>query len=262
MRRLLAPLAIVVTAVCLPAELRSQEIASGDEPTAVSVTYEYEEFNRELEPWHLVETQLRQRFGFGSVIGRVNFAERFGQRATQFEVDAYPRFRKGTYAYLNVGKATDSFFPEWRFGAEIFQNLPRSYEISAGARRLQFENTDVNIFTGSLGKYYRNEWFSLRPYVSDGDDGTSASVSLQWRHYFATRDDYFSIVATGGRSPEENVVLQEIDRLQSSAIRLGLQRRVGPRWVVSGRVGYRDVEYREDVSRGSFFVGAGLERRF
>src|SRR6266568_7205986 len=69
-----------------------------------SVDYEYEHYQKNaLDPWRLYTGELSHKFGFGSVIARVNRAHRFAEWGTQYEVDAYPHLMPGMYAYLNAG---------------------------------------------------------------------------------------------------------------------------------------------------------------
>jgi YaiO family outer membrane protein len=236
-------------------------VESAPPENSVSIGYEYEHFDIDFDPWHMVELELSHKFGFGSVIGRINEAKRFGERGTQFEIDSYPHLGTGTYAYLNIGHSSNSFFPEWRYGAEIFRNLPHAWELSAGARRLEFTSTKINLYTGSLGKYWGNNWISLRPYVSHDETGTSWSGGVQLRHYFATSDDYVGVSGSFGEAPEENVVLQEIARQRSSSFRLFAKRKFGA-IVLTGGAGYRDLEVRQGAHRKSWVLDAGIERRF
>jgi YaiO family outer membrane protein len=236
-------------------------VESAPPANSVSIGYEYEHFNIDFDPWHLVTLELSHKFGFGSVIGRINEAKRFGERSTQVEIDSYPQLGTGTYAYLNVGYSRNSFFPDWRFGAEIFQNLPHAYEFSIGARRLEFTSTKINLYTGSLGKYWGNNWISLRPYVSHDETGTSWSGGLQFRHYFASSDDYVGVSGSFGKAPEENVVLQEIARQQSFSFRLFAKRKFDA-IVLTGGTGYRDLEVRQGDHRKSWVVNVGIELRF
>src|SRR5262245_8750596 len=133
-------------------EARSLSLQLKDESKIyrLKIDYTADFFDSTFDPWHLMTVSLSRPTGWGSVIGRFNYASRFGPRASQFEVDAYPRIRNGTYAYLNAGYSSSSIFPEFRGGAEIYQALPRSYEASFGVRYLRFSGSGVTIYTGSV----------------------------------------------------------------------------------------------------------------
>jgi len=228
---------------------------------AFSLDYEYEDFDQNFESWQLLAVELSHRFGFGSVIGRVNDAERFGSHGDQVEIDAYPSLGKGTYAYLNVGHSNDSIFPRWRGGAEIYRTLPHSFEASLGFRRLLFSSSDITLYTGSVGKYKGNYWISLRPYISTSDSGTSSSGTLTVRRYFADADTYIGFDAGYGEGPEPDIIQQEVARLRSLNGRISSHWKIRPTVVLLGRVGYRDQEFLFGHRR-SVFAAVGIEKRF
>jgi YaiO family outer membrane protein len=139
----------------------------------------------------------------GSVIGRINYANRFLENGVQYEVDMYPRFADGLYAYLNAGYSKDNIFPDYRLGASLYYSLPFSFEIDAGFRYLNFGSSDVVIYTGALGKYYSNFWFSLRSYITPSNSLASYSLTLLVRYYLSGADDYITLSGGWGISPDE-----------------------------------------------------------
>lgn len=151
----------------------------------MSLRYRYDHFDRgkrNYGPWHMFSFDLSKKMKWGSIIARTNYANRsFGSSAksgTQFELDLYPRITKGFYAYLNGGYSSSSIFPKYRFGGELYKSLPFSFEISAGIRYLDFLSTQVYIYTGYLGKYYKNYWFSFRPFFTSKPSGECSQKAL------------------------------------------------------------------------------------
>lgn len=138
---------------------------------------------------------------YGSIHGRLNVSNRFSETGAQFEVDLYPKIRKGLYAYLNFGLSNSFLYPEIRYGAELYQSLPKSFEASLGFRALKYSETTV-IYTGSAGWYTGNSYWSLRSYVTPGDAGTSVSGALNYRRYKSDANNYFSVVVGLGFSPD------------------------------------------------------------
>lgn len=228
--------------------------------------YEFEDVDDDLDTdaknWHLVSIQWSGKFSFGSLLGRVNQARRFGRNGTQLEVDSYPRFTERMYGYFNVGYSGDRLFPEWRFGAEPYWNLPRGFEASVGARHLDFRTSDVTIYTGSVGYYTGNWWFSLRPYFSDKPEGTSNSGEVIIRRYLETAEDYISLRLGAGESPDEDVLAQEVNRLDSWKILLRTQRVVFDSFIVRGKIGFREEELAPDRDRTRFVIGIGFGKLF
>lgn len=140
---------------------------------------------------------------YGSVIAKLNLNRRFNEYGTQFEVDLYPKIAKGLYAYLNFGLSNNAIFPDVRYGGELYQSLPHSFEASLGFRTLKYSTT-TTIYTGSIGWYTGNDYWSIRPYFTPGDGGTSTSGALTYRKYRSNADNYLSLGLSMGFSPEIN----------------------------------------------------------
>jgi YaiO family outer membrane protein len=140
---------------------------------------------------------------YGSITAKINFNRRFEENGVQYEVDLYPKITKGLYTYLNAGYSSSSLFPESKYGAELFKSLPKGFEVSLGFRSLIYDTT-TNIFTGSVSWYTGNSYWSLRPYVTPSDNGTSLSGALTYRLYRKDADNYFSAAIGAGYSPEVN----------------------------------------------------------
>ncbi len=184
--------------------------------TALATDYSFVSFRGDLDPWHLSSVSVGRRTAGGSVTGRLNYANRFRTAGTQVEVDAYPGVTRRTYAYLNAGYSRSGIFPAWRFGAELFGNLPHAWEGSFGVRQLRFGGAPVTLFTGAMGKYVGNSWVSLRPTVRRRAEGYSASTSVAARRYFADADSYVGVRAGYGSTPSDRLSPNELVARQSS----------------------------------------------
>ncbi|AUP79792.1 YaiO family outer membrane beta-barrel protein [Flavivirga eckloniae] len=140
---------------------------------------------------------------YGGIHGKANFNRRFQSNGLQLEVDMYPRIVKGLYAYVNFGWANSFLFPNIRYGAELYKSLPKSFEASLGFRALKYSAT-TNIYTGSVGWYTGNSYWSFRAYVTPGHPGASKSGTLSYRKYRRDANNFLSIDVGAGFSPEEN----------------------------------------------------------
>jgi YaiO family outer membrane protein len=223
-----------------------------------AVEYQHIHFDTVFSDWQLASASLAARWRPLTAIARVNYAHRFGASAWQFEGEAYPRF-KGGYAYLSAAYSADESFPEWRLGGEVFAALPAGFEASAGVRELRFREDDVRIWTGSLGKYAGNYWTSLRPYVSDGDDGTSATFVLTTRRYLPDADNFVGLTVGYGSGPVGTSTVEEVRR--GDSFRLGVEGAHALRHGFGWR--WNALYEREDLDPGTrnrFGVGLGLQR--
>lgn len=157
--------------------------------------------NNERSQSHYNTLKYSRQTKYGSITGKLNYSRRFDTDSYQYEVDLYPRITEGLYAYVSAGFSNSDFFPEVRYGAELYKSLPRSFEASLGFRGLRFSSTTI-IYTGSLGWYTGNSYWSFRSYITPGDDGSSKSGTLSYRKYYSDADNYFSVSVGAGFSPE------------------------------------------------------------
>lgn len=169
--------------------------------TALGLSYDY--YTEDLEPWQRLYFEYHRLTDHGPVIARLNVANRFDETGLQIEADAYPAIGRKWYAYLNAGISNSNLFPGLRLGAEIYRELPSAFEASLGLRYLNITNDDVIIFTGSVSKYWRDWFFSARPFVTPQDAGTSLSVNLMARRYFGNPLAFASLSGGYGFSPDE-----------------------------------------------------------
>lgn len=158
-------------------------------------------YSETFDPMQYYSLNYGRKTKYGSIIAKVNFSRRFNDNGAQFEVDMYPKITKGLYAYVNFGFSNSYLYPDVRYGAELYKSLPKSFEVSLGFRALKYETT-TTIYTGSVGWYTGNSYWSFRPYLTPGESGTSKSGTLNYRKYRSDADNYFSVSMGMGFSPE------------------------------------------------------------
>ncbi len=212
----------------------------------ISLSYTYDSFDKvtNRDPWQLTYLQYTRKTGFGTVIGRISQARRFETNGTQFEVDAYPRISENQYLYLNLGLSNSSIYPAQRAGFELNTSLPKAFEASLGFRVLHFSGSKrVIIYTGSLGKYVGNYWFSLRPFVTPNENDASFSVYFLTRRYFTDPENYIGVRLGIGSSPDERLkIIQQLDptttsnRLKSQSIKFEFNHLYKNSWI--GNAGF------------------------
>lgn len=174
---------------------------------------------------------------------------------------------------MNYGFSNTELFPKHRVGAELYSKLPRSFEASAGLRYLYFDDvTKVAIYTGSVGWYVKDYWFSLRPYITpDKTTGTSVSGSVTARRYFSDAETYFGLSAGLGFSPDIRRI-QNATGLSTDAIYLLRAQRAGLAFQKLVRTDLI-INFSGDVARqelifdeGNYVIvtsfSAGLKRKF
>jgi len=238
-----------------------QSLSNAPRLNKVTLQYSIDLFP-DTEPWHLSYLEYSRKLKFGTIIARVNYANRFKKNGLQFETDGYIKFRRGTYTYLNLGVSDASIFPRFRFGIEPYQKLPLSFEISLGLRYLKFSSTDVWIYTGSLGKYISNFWISYRFYFTPKTERTKFSSVLYIRKYFFDANNYMTLRLGAGIVSYTALEDEQFSGLSSKGAALEFQFNIAPLTFVQGEFTYRNFEYFKGKFRDGYGLELGLERRF
>lgn len=226
------------------------------------VDHSYEWFSDGQAGWHETQLTLTRATSAGSVVARFARADRFSLSGHQAELEFYPSFRRGTYAYLDAGYSFDAtLYPRYRLGAELYQSLGHGMEASGGFRRLAFASK-VNLYTGSLSRYQGNWLFTGRFYLVPNDIGASQSVYLITRRYFGDTGDYLGFRAGRGSTPSEIRGVLDIGLLNSTSAYAELYKSVGGRWLVwlQGGLSREDRPNRPTVNR--YLVDCSLLMRF
>jgi YaiO family outer membrane protein len=155
-------------------------------PWTAGVRVLTDSFSDGRDRWLETSASIARRTPVGSIILRGSRADRFARTDSLVEVEAYPRFRPGTYAYVAFGAGTDTtLYPETRVGVDLHQAVGRGFELSGGWRRLDFADV-TNIYVGSLTKY-TGPWMLVgRVYHVPGPLGIDDSTTWQGqaRRYF------------------------------------------------------------------------------
>ena len=178
----------------------------------------FDHYGDDLEDWQKMYIEYRRITSGGPIIGRLNIGHRFDITDYQGEIDYWPEFNDKWYSYFNIGVSGGDLFPEFRAGAELYRALPNGFESSLGFRYLKFSEDDVIIFTGSVGKYIGNWLLIGRPYFTPQDSGVSSSFTILARRYLGIPDNFVSLLAGFGFSPDERRFLdgQADNRFQKS----------------------------------------------
>ncbi len=205
----------------------------------------------------------------GPVTVKLNFANTYidGTGMTrypslQYEIESYPRISPDSYLLINYAysrkRSLLQVFPGHRGAFEYFRNLPRGFEASLGLRFMHWDRTYL-FYTGSVGKYYANMWFSLRPYIFPGDNGWSGSWYINARKYFSSADDYAGIIFGFGFSPDDTFS-DLADRLYLNTTNIGaeLSKSIGTAFLLRGSLRYEYEEYRVNEFRNRWVFSLGL----
>jgi YaiO family outer membrane protein len=233
----------------------------------ISISYENSSFDKQFsQAWNLASVSYARQTKLGSVIARVNYANRFSSNGFQGEIDAYPHISKTFYAYVNLGYSGDvGVFPKYRAGFSLYANLPNSFEGELGMRYLHF-TSGTKIYTASVGKYWKSFLFTARTYITPSVTDVSQSYSINARYYMKGADDYFGLTAGTGMSPDDNNQSVQYgnkqNHLSSRKISADFSHTFLKWNIISVSTGLINQEYQPSVKGNQFNVSLGLSRRF
>ncbi len=232
----------------------------------IDISYDYTYFDKRFDqPWHLLSLSYARQTKMGTILGRLNYANKFGEDGVQGEIDAYPHISNTFYAYVNAGySGSDVVFPKYRGGLSLYANLPASFEGELGFRYLYFDDA-IWVYTASVGKYYKNWWFNLRTFLTPGEGELSRSFALTARYYTAGADDYFTIGLGTGVSPDDqrnNISYAINTNLITYKWTLAYQRTVGRQNIIGAGATWYYEEYRKGIYGNQVNIGIMLQRRF
>ncbi len=209
--------------------------AAAAKPWTLGASYSRDTFSDGRDPWQESHVSLKRYTAPATVIASVAQARRFGLKDTQYQLELYPKFRPGTYAYVFVGVAPDKvLYPHIRTGADLNQSIGAGFELSAGFRRLEFA-TVTNIYVGSISKY-AGDWLLIArmDYLPDGTAQNSKSYHATVRRYFgASGTSYVAARYSRGFSREEVVSINDFEVLSSDTVAADADIELGRVWRLS-----------------------------
>lgn len=208
-----------------------------------TISYRYDHFREIFDPWQFVEFQLSRQTTIGSVIGRVQYANRFATDGVQFNLDAYPSLFEGMYAYISGGYSESTIYPRYRMGLSLYKSLPAAFEVSAGIRYLDFVTSQTNIFTGSVSKYWGNYLFTGRTYYIPSSAGDSQSFVFLARRYFGNGDTYLGVSGGFGSASSDIQFQQDLRRMDSWSVTAEFLKAITGRLSIGGNAGFDSEEF-------------------
>lgn len=241
-----------------------QRLDARTRPWSLGVGYTRDTFNNEREPWQETAVSLGRETPIGSLTLRGSSAHRFGLTDRQYEVEFYPTFRPGTYAFVGVGAGSDEvLYPEYRVSFDLYQSLGGGFEVSAGYRRLGF-TAKTDIYLATLTKYVGNWMMTGKVMlVPDAILGDAWSYHGQVRRYFGAAGTSF--VGAGyshGFSREEPRGAGDLIRVDGDTVRGQAEIDVTDRlrFTVGASTSRQERALREPLWQST--LGGGLSLRF
>jgi YaiO family outer membrane protein len=227
----------------------------------VAVTYFHDRFSDGRGAWHEQAISIARSTAIGSIAVRGTRAERFAQADEQVEVELYPVFRAGTYAFVGFGVSPDAtLYPRRRGAFDLYQSLGHGLEVSAGLRRIDFADV-THVYLVTLTKYIGNWMTTGKVYhVPRGGPFDATSYHGAVRRYFGVGGTSFVGFGYGRGSSREEI--RRLDDLEpADTFRGQLDVAVSSRWRLQLHTGVSGYE-RPAGTLWQTTLGTGLSVRF
>jgi YaiO family outer membrane protein len=213
-----------------------ERLEAASRPWWVKTDYTLDTFSDGSSPWQESTVTLTRATPIGSAIGRVSFAHRLGENDQLVEAEYYPRFRTGTYAYLEVGVSPNhTLYPKTRYSFDVYQSLGHGFEVSGGARFLNF-STLTQIYVGTLTKYVGNWMVTGKVFQVSAPGGLSSNSfwGVARRYYGQDGTSYVGVSYGNGLSHTEIYSSTDLLLIHANTVRGEFDHEVGTRFRVSG----------------------------
>jgi YaiO family outer membrane protein len=218
-------------------------------------------------PWHLASADYTRQRLWGSLIGRVNYAQRLSSSSVmssglQFEAESYLFAKKNNYHYIDVAYSQDAAFPEWRLGYSYFHTFNKGWEADLGVRYIEMQDkSNLKTLNIGLGKYFGSYWVNLRSYIQE--DATS--FTLTSRYYYKTKYDYVTLIAGYGTSPDDRTRSAEYQTrmsLRSYRLSAGFFKMIKSHYIFGILITDNEQEYTENKFQSELDFAFLLQYKF
>lgn len=241
-----------------------QRLDAMTRPWSAAVSASRDTFSDHREAWLETSVTLGRETPAGSLLVRGSQAARFGLDDRQYEIEFYPRFRPGTYGFIELGVGdTQDLYPKQRMTVDLYQSLGHGFEASGGYRRLQFSTT-TEIYVGTLSKYVGNWMLTGKVFhVPDAQLGSTQSYHAQVRRYFGVEGTSFvGLGYSRGFSREEPRGAGDLLRLNADTVRGQLQADLAAFTRLSASFSYSRQDRSSPAALRQNSIGAGITFRF
>lgn len=197
--------------------------------TRIGLNYNFTLVDKnEIGPWHLVHLEGVKEQKWGSIIGRISYANRYNtanfiSKGFQYEIETYLLMGKRNYSYWDITFSNDYVFPKYRIGGSFFLNFNKGWESDIGFRYIKTLNIDVLTLVTGVSKYVGPYMFTIKGFLNNDKKKYNPVLLINGRYYFDSKYDYINSIIGFGTSPDERTTIAQLqNRFNLSSYRMGL----------------------------------------
>ena len=235
----------------------------------LSVNYALNMFDKGYIPQHLASLGYSLRIGENSLGLVANYINQQNLNYVQLKANFHISLGEEQSIYFNYGYAYKaSLFPQHQGSFEYYVNFPDHIESSFGARFMNYEKLNTNLFilTAQIDKYLENNWFAIRPYYVFNISSKKKSFSLMnnYRLFGSNEFDFWGIEIDYGNMPDDLYSTTQVfgfSQLTSYKIKIEKNFRINRISGLDIGVGYSNEELKWYLYRNRLSVDVGYKIR-
>lgn len=150
--------------------------------------------------WNYSTLYYAREGKFGRIYAKVNYNQRLGFRATQEEIEAFPKLNKYIYFELQAAIANEpNLFPDRLYGGEMYVSVPSFLDFSGGGKYNLINSLhQFTLYTGSVSKQFDKHRITYRLNNYHPNRGAASLLTLLDYRYMV-HDPYFYVGVIYGR---------------------------------------------------------------
>lgn len=237
------------------------QVKSAQKENKLMASYHISTFRHHYSTRQLLRLEYMRITAPAKYLSRISYAEQNGVKSLGAQLETYVVLNPKAYVFLSTGISDGNLFATYRGGAEFFHTMPYKMEGSLGVRTLFFTEETVVLYTGQIGKYFKNNWISARTFFQMKNDTWQGTGILKFRHYLNS-EAYISLVLSKGSIPSIQVGIDEIYRLNASRVGIEGQFMVNERYILGGVLSYEREEYLTETYHNRLTMGIRIKSKF
>lgn len=234
----------------------------------VGIFYQNDQFDKSYTPWNSVSAYFYSVRKWGVISAGINYANRFKINGLQYELNIFPRISHSMRAYVGGGYSKDYIFPNYKFGASLYQKFLKIAELEVGARYLKFKNLPaIIIYTGGVSVRYQHWRGTINTYITPQASTINQSYQVSAQYSFKNPNERIVLALSTGLSPRNYLDTLNnkgyVFPKNSNRAELRYQRPLfSNKTLIKASVGYEKNDYFSGVKRARISAGMGIELLF
>jgi cellulose synthase operon protein C len=163
--------------------------------------------------YNIATVEYRHFIKRGSYAGRLNFAGRENGTGLMGEAELYYNHTPTLYSYALVNYSNSVVFPKIRLAYSLYKDFKHDIEGEIGIRYLNQDSAKVISGVASIAKTWKDFWVNFRGYYINDSSRTYSAFNLTTRYYMNRQQDYISLFAGLGTSPDDRSRLIQFPKL-------------------------------------------------